>query len=58
MLVRLVMGLNLDYSLRLSPSGARVIDTPGLRALRLNGDAEALDAAFDCVASLAAQCRF
>lgn len=52
------MGLNLDYSLRLSPSGARVIDTPGLRALRLNGDAEALDAAFDCVASLAAQCRF
>jgi ribosome biogenesis GTPase / thiamine phosphate phosphatase len=40
------------------PQGACVIDTPGLRTLRLDGDAQALGAAFDDIASLAAQCRF
>jgi ribosome biogenesis GTPase len=38
--------------------GACVIDTPGLRTLRLDGDAEALDAVFDDIATLAARCRF
>jgi ribosome biogenesis GTPase len=41
-----------------TPQGACVIDTPGLRTLRLDGDAEALQAVFDDVAALAAQCRF
>ncbi|MFN5155190.1 MAG: ribosome small subunit-dependent GTPase A, partial [Betaproteobacteria bacterium] len=41
-----------------TPQGACVIDTPGLRTLRLDGDAEALDAVFDDIATLAARCRF
>lgn len=41
-----------------TPQGACVIDTPGLRTLRLDGDAEALQAVFDDIAALAAQCRF
>ncbi len=45
-------------SLHLAPGGACVIDTPGLRTLRLDGDAERLDAAFGDVAALAARCRF
>ncbi len=45
-------------SLHLAPGGACVIDTPGLRTLRLDGDADGLDAAFDDVARLAAACRF
>jgi ribosome biogenesis GTPase len=40
------------------PGGACLIDTPGLRTLRLDGDAEALDAVFDDVQRLAAVCRF
>lgn len=40
------------------PLGACLIDTPGLRALRLDVDEAALDAAFDDIAALAAQCRF
>ncbi len=41
-----------------TPEGACLIDTPGLRTLRLDGDAAALDAVFDDIASLALQCRF
>jgi ribosome biogenesis GTPase len=41
------------------PSGALVIDTPGMRELQLWGvDDEALAGAFDDIAALAAQCRF
>ncbi len=45
-------------SLHALPGGACVIDTPGLRTLRLDGDADALDAVYDDVATLALQCRF
>ncbi len=41
-----------------TPEGACLIDTPGLRTLRLDGDPLALDAVFDDIATLAAQCRF
>ena len=41
------------------PGSACLIDTPGLRALRLDvGDADDLALAFDDVARLASQCRF
>jgi ribosome biogenesis GTPase len=40
------------------PGGACVIDTPGLRALRPDGDASTLAAAFDDVAQLSLRCRF
>lgn len=40
------------------PGGACVIDTPGLRGLRLDVDEDALDAAFEDIAALAEQCRF
>lgn len=45
-------------SLHTTPSGACIIDTPGLRTLRLDGDVEELSASFQDVASLAAGCRF
>lgn len=46
-------------TLRRTLSGACVIDTPGLRALRLDiDDAESLNAAFDDVAHAALRCRF
>lgn len=38
--------------------GACVIDTPGLRTLRLDADAAAVVQAFDDIASLAPACRF
>jgi ribosome biogenesis GTPase len=38
--------------------GACIIDTPGLRALRLDAAADDIGATFDDIASLAAQCRF
>ena len=38
--------------------GACIIDTPGLRTLRLEGEADALAAVFDDIAGLALQCRF
>ena len=41
-----------------TPHGACIIDTPGLRTLRLDGDPDAVAAAFDDVTALAAQCRF
>ncbi len=45
-------------TLHRTAGGACLIDTPGLRALRLDGDAGALGAVFDDVASLAPACRF
>jgi ribosome biogenesis GTPase len=45
-------------TLHLTPSGACIIDTPGLRTLRLDGDAAELGAVFDDVTQLALQCRF
>ncbi len=46
-------------TLRFAAAGACVIDTPGLRALRLDlDDAAALNVAFDDVAALAPRCRF
>lgn len=45
-------------SLHTTASGACIIDTPGLRSLRLDGDAATLERAFDDVARLAPQCRF
>ena len=40
------------------PAGACLIDTPGLRTLRLDGDPQALDAVFDDIGTLAQACRF
>ena len=45
-------------SLHALPTGACLIDTPGLRGLRPDTDEEGLDACFDDIAALAAQCRF
>lgn len=45
-------------SLHLLPGGACVIDTPGVRTLRPDGDEQVLDAAFADIASLSAHCRF
>jgi ribosome biogenesis GTPase / thiamine phosphate phosphatase len=45
-------------SLHAMPGGACIIDTPGLRTLRLDGEAQDLAAAFGDIATLAAQCRF
>jgi ribosome biogenesis GTPase len=44
--------------LRPIPGGACLIDTPGLRGLRLDIDQASLDAAFEDIADLAADCRF
>ncbi len=41
-----------------APEGACIIDTPGLRTLRLDGDADGLEAAFGDITRLASQCRF
>lgn len=45
-------------SLHVLPGGACVIDTPGLRTLRLDADAATLAGVFDDIASLAMRCRF
>jgi len=45
-------------SLHCTDGGACIIDTPGLRTLRLDGDAEALGSVFGDIAGLALQCRF
>jgi ribosome biogenesis GTPase / thiamine phosphate phosphatase len=45
-------------SLHALPSGACIIDTPGLRTLRLDADAGEVVQAFDDIARLAPQCRF
>jgi ribosome biogenesis GTPase len=39
-------------------AGGCIIDTPGLRTLRLDGDEAALAEVFDDIATLAARCRF
>jgi ribosome biogenesis GTPase / thiamine phosphate phosphatase len=44
--------------LRALPGGGCLIDTPGLRGLRLALDESALDAVFEDVAALAAHCKF
>lgn len=40
------------------PGGACIIDTPGVRTLRLDADMQAVDAVFGDVQALAAGCRF
>ncbi|MBI3714081.1 MAG: ribosome small subunit-dependent GTPase A [Burkholderiales bacterium] len=45
-------------SLHLCPSGACIIDTPGLRSLQLKLDEEALSASFADIDTLAASCQF
>ncbi|QYF92431.1 ribosome small subunit-dependent GTPase A [Massilia sp. PAMC28688] len=45
-------------SLHLCPGGACIIDTPGLRALRPDGDEESLTAAFEDIQALSGQCQF
>lgn len=45
-------------SMHATPQGACIIDTPGLRTLRLDGEAEQLGAVFDDITQLALQCRF
>lgn len=45
-------------SLHPLPGGACLIDTPGLRTLRLDGDAESLGVVYDDITQLALQCRF
>jgi ribosome biogenesis GTPase / thiamine phosphate phosphatase len=44
--------------LRPLPSGGCIIDTPGLRGLRLDVDKNSLEAAFDDITVLAKNCRF
>jgi ribosome biogenesis GTPase len=45
-------------SLHRAPSGACIIDTPGLRAWQPDADEDALDLAFEDIAALAQQCQF
>lgn len=45
-------------SLHVLPGGACIIDTPGLRTLRLDGDEQRLGTVFEDIATLARQCRF
>jgi len=40
------------------PGGACLIDTPGLREIKLTGDEDLAEAGFDDVEAFAAQCRF
>jgi ribosome biogenesis GTPase len=40
------------------PSGALLIDTPGIRSLEVAGADEGVETAFDDIAELATQCRF
>jgi len=44
--------------LRQVPGGGCIIDTPGLRGLRLDIDRRSLDASFEDISALAANCRF
>ena len=45
-------------SLHFTPDGACIIDTPGLRTLRLDAESGDIAAVFDDISQLAAQCRF
>jgi ribosome biogenesis GTPase len=40
------------------PQGGCLIDTPGMRELKLTGEEELVDTVFDDIEALAAQCRF
>ena len=40
------------------PSGGCLIDTPGMRELKLTGEEDLAEAGFDDIAALATQCRF
>lgn len=45
-------------SLHVLAGGGCIIDTPGLRTLRLDADADALESVFDDIAQLARRCQF
>jgi ribosome biogenesis GTPase / thiamine phosphate phosphatase len=45
-------------TLHVLAGGACLIDTPGIRTLRLDSEAGAIEGVFDDVSTLAAQCRF
>lgn len=45
-------------SLHVLPGGACIIDTPGLRTLRLDADAQTLGGVFEEIGRLSLQCRF
>ena len=45
-------------SMHLCPSGACIIDTPGLRGLQVDADEAQIDAVFDDISRLAPLCRF
>ena len=45
-------------SLHLAPGGACIVDTPGLRTLRLDAESGDVAQVFDDIARLAPQCRF
>ena len=45
-------------SLHVVPGGACIIDTPGLRTLRLDADAHTLGGVFEDIGRLSLQCRF
>ncbi|MFT3822117.1 MAG: ribosome small subunit-dependent GTPase A [Rubrivivax sp.] len=45
-------------SLHATPEGACIIDTPGLRTLRLDSESGDVESAFDDIARLAPSCRF
>lgn len=45
-------------TLHRTPQGACIIDTPGLRTLRLDSEAGDVQAVFDDIAQLSASCRF
>ena len=45
-------------SLHVALDGGCIIDTPGLRTLRLDSDVEAIERSFDDIARLAPHCRF
>jgi ribosome biogenesis GTPase len=45
-------------SMHFVPGGACIIDTPGLRTLRLDGEAGDVASVFDDIAALACRCRF
>ena len=47
-----------ERQLRQLPGGGCLIDTPGLRGLRLDVDKLSLDASFEDISALAAECRF
>jgi ribosome biogenesis GTPase len=47
-----------DRSMHLMPTGAWVLDTPGMRELRLNDDASGVSELFEDIEALMLECRF